>query len=258
MISIILRKRTCTKHDKEESTMSQLFGMDNIISSLQGNYTNVNNETAKAANTKTTIGNPKLSETASSYYEELKSKYNDVEFVLVDDANVATAKEQSANINTNKSMIVLISEDEVEQMATDESIRKKNEQLITDAKAQMPDLINQLKESGTEVKSFGMEFNDDGTASYFAVVDKSMAAQKERIENKVEEKRAEKKADAKEAATEKTENNRTGRKENLTTITASSMEELIRKIKDTMYMAKSDTVMTAQEKMVGQSFDFSI
>lgn len=239
-------------------TMSQLFGMDNIISSLQGNYNKVNTEASKAANTKNTLGNPKLSETASSYYEELKAKHSDVEFVLVDDANVATAKEQSANINTNKSMIVLISEDEVEQMATDESLREKNEKLITDAKAQMPDLIEQLKETGTEVKSFGIEFNDDGTASYFAVVDKSMAAQKERIENKVEEKRAEKKEDAKKAAAEKTETNRTGKKEDLTTVTASSMEELIRKIKDTMYMAKADTVMTAQEKMVGQSFDLSI
>ncbi len=85
-----------------------------------------------------------------------------------------------------------------------------------------------------------------------------MAAQKERIENKVEEKRAEKKEDAKKAAAEKTETNRTGKKEDLTTVTASSMEELIRKIKDTMYMAKADTVMTAQEKMVGQSFDLSI
>lgn len=242
--------QTELQKDKEESTMSQLFGMDNIISSLQGNYNKVSHEAAKTTNTKHTLGNPKLSEDASSYYEELKAKHSDVEFVLVDDANVATAKEQSANINTNKSMIVLISEDEVELMATDESIREKNEKLITDAKAQMPDLMKQLKESGTEVKSFGMEFNDDGTASYFAVIDKSMAAQKERIENKVEEKRAEKKADAKEDATE--------RKEDLTTVTASSMEELIRKIKDTMYMAKADNVMTAQEKMIGQSFDITI
>jgi DNA repair exonuclease SbcCD ATPase subunit len=51
----------------------------------------------------------------------------------------------------------------------------------------MPDLIAQLKESGVEAKSIGMEFNDDGTASYFAVIDKSMAAQKERIEAQLKE-----------------------------------------------------------------------
>ena len=238
--------------------MNQLFGMNNVISSLHGNYNNVNNEITKAANTQTTVGNPKLSETASSYYEELKTKHNDVEFVLVSNDKTDVAKEYTSNLISNKSMIVLISEDEVEQMAVDESVRTQNEQLITDAKAKMPDLLEQLKKSCTEVKSFGMEFNDDGTASYFAVVDKSMTAQKERIENNLSEKRAEKKADAKEAVAERLEGRRAGRKEDLTTITASSMDELIKKIKDTMYMSKADTVMTAQEKMVGQSFDLTI
>lgn len=239
--------------------MSQLFGMDNILSSLTGKYeNNVNKELTKTASTKNSIGNPELSETASSYYEELKSKYSDVEFVLVDNENVDSAKEQASNIRTNKSMIVLISEDEVEQMATDETVRTKNEQLIEDAKTQFPDLIKQLKESGTEVKSFGMEINDDGTASYFAVVDKSMAAQKERIENNIAEKRAEKKAEAKEANAEKLETKRTNQKSDLTTVTASSMDELINKIKDVMYEAKADSVMTAQEKLVGQNFDFSL
>ena len=37
------------RKDKEESIMSQLFGMDNILSSLSGKYdNNVNKETAKA------------------------------------------------------------------------------------------------------------------------------------------------------------------------------------------------------------------
>lgn len=209
--------------------MSQLFGMDNIISSLQGNYNKVSNETAantKAANTQNTIGNPKLSETANSYYEELKAKHNDVEFVLVSNDKTDIAKEYTSNLVSNKSMIVLISEDEVEQMAADENVRAKNEKLIDDAKAQMPGLLEQLKESGTNVKSFGMEFNDDGTASYFAVIDKSMAAQKERIENNM--------------------------------VSASSMEELLKKIQDVMYEAKADSVMTEQEKMVGQSFDFTV
>lgn len=243
--------------DKEESIMSQLFGMDNIISSLQGNYNKVNNETTKAANASNTVGNPKLSEKASSYYEELKAKHSDVEFVLVSKDQKDVAKEYTSNLVSNKSMIVLISEDEVEQMAIDESLRNKNEKLIDDAKAQMPGLLEELKKSGTEVKSFGMEFNDDGTASYFAVVDKSMAAQKERIEAKQEEKRAEKKADAKENASDKASLN-TGRKEDLVTVSASSMDELIKKIQDTVYAAKADSMMTAQEKMVGQSFDFSV
>ncbi len=240
--------------------MSQLYGMDNIISSLnqKGNYINkASNEVNKAANTKNTVGNPKLSENAASYYDDLKNKYSDVEFVLVSNDMTDAAKEYTSNLVTDKSMIVLISEDEVEKMAADETIRDKNEKLISDAKAQMPDLLKQLKESGTEVKSFGIEFNDDGTASYFAVVDKSMVAQKERIENKQAEKRAEKKAEDKENSASLV-SKRPDHKEDLTTITASSMDDLISKIKDTMYAAKADSIMTEQEKLVGQHFDFSL
>ena len=224
--------------------MSQLFGMNNIVSSLSGKYENkTNKETLKTENTKTTIGNPKLSDSASSYYEELKAKYSDVEFVLVDNDNLEAAKQYTSNLVTDKSMIVLISEDEVEKMASDTTVRAQNESLIDEAKAQMPDLLKQLKETGAEVKSFGMEFNKDGTISYFAVVDKSLAAQKERIEENLAEKRAEKKEN---------------KKENLTTVTASNMEDLIQKIKDTMYEAKADSVRTEQEKQVGQHFDFSL
>lgn len=237
--------------------MSQLFGMDNVISSLQGNYNKVNSEAAKAANTKNTVGNPKLSEKASNYYEELKAKHGDVEFVLVSNDKKDIAKEYTSNLVSDKSMIVLISEDEVEQMAIDENLRAKNEKLIDDAKAQMPGLLEELKKSGAEVKSFGMEFNDDGTASYFAVIDKSMAAQKERIEAKQEEKRAEKKADAKEATNNKV-TTPYGQAKELVTVSASSMDELIKKIQDTVYAAKADSVMTEQEKMIGQSFDFSV
>lgn len=236
--------------------MSQLFGMDNILSTFSGKYdNNVNKETAKVANGKNSIGNPKLTDTASKYYEELKAKYNDMEFIIVDDEQMSTAKEQSANIASDKGMLVLISESELEEMATNEETRTKNEKLIEDAKAQMPDMLKKLEESGTEVKSFGIEIKD-GTVSYFAVLDKSAAAQKERIEAKQEEKRAEKKADAKEAAAEKTK--QPSRKEDLVSVSASSIEELIKKLQSTAYEAMADNVQTPQEKMVGQSFDFSI
>lgn len=195
--------------------MSQLFGMGNALSTLTGKYDNkVNKDNAKAEVVKNTLGNPKLSEAASNYYEGLKSKHGDVEFVLVDKEHLDSAKEYTSSLVTDKSMIVLISEDEVEKMAADANVRSQNEKLIEDAKAQMPDLLKQLKEAGNDVKSFGIEFNKDGTASYFAFV------------------------------------------ENM--ITASSMEDLIGKIKDKAYEAKADSVMTEKEKMVGQNFDFSL
>lgn len=45
-----------------------------------------------------------------------------------------------------------------------------------------------------------MQVNDNGTATYFAVLEKSTAAQKERIEKKAQEKKAEKKAEARKEA----------------------------------------------------------
>ena len=241
--------------DKEESIMSQLFGMDNILSSLSGKYDNkVNKETAKVVNGKNSIGNPKLTDVASKYYEELKSKYTDMEFVIVSDDQIETAKEQASNINSDKSMLVLISESELEEMATNEETRTKNEKLIEDAKAQMPDMLEELKKSGVSVKSFGIEIKD-GTTSFFAVIDKSMAAQKERIEAKQEEKLAEKKANAKETSDKA---KKPSHKEDLTTVSANTIEELIKKIQDVAYSAKADSVVTDQEKMVGQSFDLSI
>ena len=48
------------------------------------------------------------------------------------------------------------------------------------------------------------------------------------------------------------------KKEELTTVTASSLEELLKKINDIMYEAKADSIITEKEKMVGQSFDFTV
>ena len=203
--------------------MSQLFGMDNILSSLTGKYeTKGSKETSKTINGTNSIGNPKLSDTASKYYEELKTKYSDMEFVVVSDDQIETAKSQASNIASDKSMIVIISESELEEMAVNEETRTKNEKLIEDAKAQMPDMLEKLKSSGAEVNSFGIEIKD-GILSYFAVLDKTAAAQKERIE-----------------------------------ASAGSLEELLKKIQDTIFESKADNIQTPQEKMIGQSFDLSI
>lgn len=225
--------------------MSQLFGMD--FFNPKADQTNqVARKNDKIEHTKNTLGAPKLSDTAANYYEELKAKYKDVEFVLVDDTQTANAKEHAANVHSDKSMIVLISENEVEAMATDETTRAKNEQLISDGIAKMPSLLKQLEEADVEVKSFGMEFGPDGTISYFAVLNKSSAAQKERIEKKLEEKRTEDKH---------SEPKVPDKNKRLSIVSASTMEDLIKKINDILYEEKADTIMTEQEKMVGQHFD---
>ena len=59
----------------------------------------------------------------------LKAKYGDMEFVLVDDDHIQTAKEQASNMESDKDMFVLISESELEEMAVNEETRTKNEKI---------------------------------------------------------------------------------------------------------------------------------
>ena len=111
-----------------------------------------------------------------------------------------------------------------------------------------------------------MQVNDNGTASYFAVLEKSSAAQKERIEKKAVEKKEAKKTAQKKAEKKKNEERlEKKRKETgdvddteTVTVTASSIEELLEKIKDQEQLFLSDTVKTPQEKNVGQNVDFSV
>lgn len=90
-------------------------------------------------------------------------------------------------------MVVLIDEDKVERMAEDENYRKQYEAIIANAASGISQLKSSLESSGANVKGFGMQVNDGGTATYFAVLEESSAAQRERIEKKAAEKRQRKK-----------------------------------------------------------------
>lgn len=208
-----------------------------------------------------TIGAPQLSEKAASYYQELKKKYSDMEFILVSEDQKEQAKAQAGGYANANKMVVLIDEAKVERMAEDEAYRKQYEGIIANAASGMSQLSDSLKTSGASVKGFGMQVNDDGTASYFAVLDKMNDAQKNRIEKAAEKKKAQKKAQKKAEQKraekkEKEENIKQDQQEEV--ITASSMEDLIRKIQDWVQVKKSDTVQTEEEKKLGRSFDYSI
>ena len=216
-----------------------------------------------------TIGNPKLSEKASKYYDELKKKYSNMNFILVSEDQKENAKANAAGYANSNNMVVLIDEDKIERMASDENYRKQYEGIIANAASGISQLASSLSATGTSVKGFGMQVNDNGTASYFAVLEKSSAAQKERIEKKAAEKKEAKKTAQKKAEKKKNEERlEKKRKETgdvddtdnteTVTVTASSIEELLEKIKDQEQLFLSDTVKTPQEKNVGQNVDFSV
>ena len=238
------------------------------FSQIAGSYADTAAVYSKSETTKTdetsgkkkvsgqTIGNPKLSEKASKYYEQLKKKYSNMNFILVSEDQKENAKANAAGYANSNNMVVLIDEDKIERMASDENYRKQYEGIIANAASGISQLASSLSATGTSVKGFGMQVNDNGTASYFAVLEKSSAAQKERIEKKAaEKKKNEERLEKKRKETgdvDDTDDTET------VTVTASSIEELLEKIKDQEQLFLSDIVKTPQEKNVGQNVDFSV
>ncbi|NBJ94683.1 DUF6033 family protein [Parablautia muri] len=219
------------------------------------------NSEKKPGNYGRTIGQPELSEKAQKYYEELKKKFSNMDFILVSSDMKAAAKAQAGRYANPNKMVVLIDEEKIEKMADDENFRKQYEGVIRSAGVKLPQLQKSLGSNASKVKSFGMQINDGGNASFFAVVDKSLAAQRVRIKKNAEKKAKEKKEtakkEAKEAAEEKLTQKHAENTENAdtVTVTASSIEELIKKINDVIYEGMSDSVLTDAEKMIGQRFD---
>lgn len=209
-----------------------------------------------------TIGQPELSEKGQKYYEELKKKYSNMDFVLVSKDMKEQAKAQAGNYANPNRMVVLIDEEKIERMAEDENYRKQYESIIKNAATKLPELQSSLGKAASNIKTFGMKVNDNGTASYFAVVDKSLASQRDRIEKsaakkKEAQKTADKKA-AKKAAEEKLDKKRLEGKEqdeDTVMVEATTIDELIEKINQALY-GDGNRVRTEEERALGQHIDF--
>lgn len=207
-----------------------------------------------------TIGQAKLSENAQKYYEELKTKYKDMDFILVSKDMKEVAKANAGKYANPNKMVVLIDEEKIERMAQDEQFRKQYESVIASAQKKLPQLQQALGNSAN-IKGFGMQVNNDGRASFFAVMDQSFKSQAERLEKQRAEKKAEKKAAEKKVEKkereERLEEKRLNHKETKEEIlTADSIEELTKKIYDYNYLQMADNVKVEAEKFVGTVIDF--
>ena len=242
--------------------------------------------TKKANSYGKTVGQPKLSEKAQKYYEELKAKYSNLDFVLVSRDMKETAKANAAGFANPNKMVVLIDEDKIERMAEDEKFRSQYEGLIANAQNNIPALKQALGNSAN-VKGYGMQVNENGTASFFAVMKKSSdqitaKMEKKRAEKKAEKKAAEKKAEKQtrekkiqEKRSEKSAEEKAAQKgqetdgsgeirdlfgeyknEDVEILSASSVEELLKRVEDYNFALRSDSVRTPEEMMVGSHIDF--
>lgn len=205
-----------------------------------------------------TIGNPKLSEKAAKYYEKLKAKYSNMDFILVSPEQKEKAESQKGLYQSSKELIVLIDSDKIEQMAEDEAYREKYEGILSNATVKMAQMKSELADKGESVTSVGMTFDDKGNASFFAVVDKSLAMQRERIAENRQERAAEKKEAAKKADKKENENIPQSAWKDKVMVTASSWEELLAKLEEVISGEGIRDVKTEAEKAVGGSIDYAV
>ena len=227
-----------------------------------------------------TIGDVELSDKAKDYYDKLKSKFHNSEFILVSKDMKSQVQQNAAAYGNANKMVVLIDEEKLERMATDESYRKKYEGIIAMSQSQMAAAKNSLASSGANVKNFGMSVNSDGTTSLFATLEKSSDAQAKRIEKKAEAKKEQKvkekkqaekkeKAERLEKAKEKKRAEKAERTDKAeeaegveepgdreyVEIRANSMDELIGKVQQYAYDNSAKGVMTDVERTLGQNLD---
>lgn len=185
---------------------------------------------------------PKLSKKAQELLEKLRKTYSNMDFMVADYDRGEEAKELLSR--GTKEFSVLFSTEELEKMASDEKYEKEYMDRVQGA-VRMSEQINKqfgFESSGGKVSDesiitrMGIAFNKDGSVDFFAELEKAGEQQKAMIEKSLEKHAEEKKAAAKR-----------------TTVTASSMDELIQKIKEVDWSKIKET-----EKTEGERFDFSI
>ena len=91
-----------------------------------------------------TIGKPELSEEAAKYYEQLKKKYGNLDFILVSKDQKEFAKATASKYANPNKMVVLIDEEKIERMAEDEDYRKQYEGIISKGASGLSQLKNRL------------------------------------------------------------------------------------------------------------------
>ncbi|MCR4617992.1 MAG: DUF6033 family protein [Lachnospiraceae bacterium] len=222
-----------------------------------------------------TIGDVKLSDKAKDYYNQLKGKFHNMEFIAVSKDMKAQVQANAAAYGNANKMVVLIDEEKLERMATDESFRKKYEGIIAMSQTKMAEAKNSLTSSGASVKNFGMSVDSNGKESFFATVEKSQDLQKKRIEKKAAEKKEQKAKEkkktekeareerlqkAKDKKTEKTDDEEEPQDiddgKEYVTIEAKSMDELLSKVQKYSYSEALNRVFTDSERRVGGYVDF--
>ena len=223
--------------------MNKVGMYDNYVNNYRGYETQAPTGAQKTAAGKASeSANTKpveLSKEAKDFLKELQQKYGNMDFIV---GEYETDDEAAAYLSRGaKQYSVLLSAEELEEMAKDSSSRKAGMDKIESARNQLAYMQTQLGESGENVKNLGVVFEKDGSTTLFASLEKVSEQQRERQAEAREAKKAEKSA-ANPAY------NRT--KE--TTVKAKTTEELLEKIRKVDWDSVEEKLVPAS----GSKFDY--
>lgn len=206
-----------------------------------------------------------LSDSARSLLEELKEKYQNMDFFVADCGS--EEEEQSYLSRGNKEYSVLIDPDTLEAMAADPDTKEKYINILDTATSQMEDIKEKLGEDGEEVRSIGVKIDREGNTTFFAELQKVSDSQKEWMEQmknkkaedkknqeKLEEKRSEKRGkETKQAKKNSDAKYGISGDTKVTRVSGSSVEELLEKIKLVDW-----TQVDSVKETTGGRFDFTV
>ena len=216
---------------------------------------NVRNKASNNVNDRslTSFNSTKLSDKAQNLLDSLKKKYGNMDFMVADFKNDEEAK--GILSRGTKEFSVLFSPDELEKMASDEKYLEEKIKGMEGA-VRFSQRINDefgfesvfQKNSGVEVTNVGISYNDDGTMTYFAELEKVNEKQQERLENAREDK-AEKveKANKNEKVSKATSSTKK------TVVYADTEEDLLNKIYEIDW-----SKIENKDKSVGGKLDLSV
>lgn len=201
----------------------------------------------------------KLSSKAQEFLNNLRKKYGNYDIFVGNSADDLKALAKSGT----KEISVIFSNAELERMAGDEKYAKEKLQGMEQAVKMSEEIDRQFGfqsafgqngMSDVGINKISFVFQEDGTMTIFAELEKSSAKQRERIEKSQEKKHAQKSEEDRKAKKEIQNYANTSTDAKYTTIEAGSMEELLQKISAVDWNAiKPEKISEA-----GRKFDFSI
>lgn len=245
---------------KEGADMNKVTGYnlyqnnyyDNSITKKNTSKTSKTHSSKTTNTKKTNNSNVQLSDRAKALLQELKRTYSNMDFMVAD----YESEEEAASYLSrgSKEYSVLIDPEELERMASDDTVKEQNLSLLDEAVGKLDEMKDQLGDKKGDVVRMGVSIGKDGEVSYFAELEKAGERQREFID-KIRE-------DKKEAAAEaaaKSESRTHGRYDyehsKRTTLYASTAEELLDKIRNVDWdNIKEETSVPSP----GGRFDYTI